>query len=91
MTTTESLQSTLMASLITTLRHSQSLSETHVDSLKSQVASVQTALSEIDSVKVQELYIEYNRSPVPFKIPDDAIFEPCEGFYDTVGLYFLNV
>ncbi|KIJ42343.1 hypothetical protein M422DRAFT_254412, partial [Sphaerobolus stellatus SS14] len=71
-----------MTSLISVLQRSQLLGEAHVDALRSRIASVQTALSQMDTVKDQELFIDYNRSGIAFKIPDDSQFEPCEGFYD---------
>ncbi|KAF8588584.1 hypothetical protein K439DRAFT_1613424 [Ramaria rubella] len=66
--------------------HSQSLLSIHFDSLQSHAASVDTALSLVDPVKDQDLFIEYNRDQAAFKIPEDSTFQPCEGFYDTSEL-----
>jgi len=81
---TESIQAHLMTSLTALLRHSQSLHTTHLTSLQSRVTSVETALSQVDAVKDQDLFVEYNRDSAVFKVPKDWCFEPCEGFYDTV-------
>ncbi|KAF8516330.1 hypothetical protein BU17DRAFT_76670 [Hysterangium stoloniferum] len=77
-----SVQELLIKSLTVILQHSQSLVETHLDSARSRVASVQASLTQIDPIKDQDLFIEYNRSQAHFVIPNDAQFIPCEGFYD---------
>lgn len=78
------MQAHLITSLTTILQHSQSLIETHLASLQSRANSVDTALSQVDPEKDQDLFVEYNRDQGAFNIPDDLRFDPCEGYYDTV-------
>ncbi|KAF8526758.1 hypothetical protein JB92DRAFT_3087230 [Gautieria morchelliformis] len=79
----QSIQTHLITSLTTILQHSQSLLATHLASLQSRANLVDTALSQVNPAKDQDLFIEYNRNLGGFKVPDDLKFEPCEGFYDT--------
>ncbi|GJJ13445.1 hypothetical protein Clacol_007699 [Clathrus columnatus] len=72
-----------ITSITEVLQHSQTAGLNHLHSLESRIDSVNTALSQVDPAKDQELFIEYNRTQIPFRIPDDFKFEPCEGFYDT--------
>ena len=53
--------------------------------LKGRITSTETAIGEVDPVRDQDLFIDYNvRS---FVAPGDWTFEPCVSHYDTVGVY----
>lgn len=80
------MQADFMSSISEVLQQAQNAGLDHSNSLKLRIESVNTALSQIDPMKDQELFIEYNRTQVPFQVPDDLKFEPCEGFYDQVYL-----
>ncbi|GLB45480.1 putative fes/CIP4, and EFC/F-BAR homology domain containing protein [Lyophyllum shimeji] len=63
------------------LQHSQALQLGHLDSLKNRVNRVEAALERVDAAKDQDLFIDHNLRP--FTAPNDWVFEPCSGHYDT--------
>ncbi|KAF8904120.1 hypothetical protein CPB84DRAFT_1835747 [Gymnopilus junonius] len=75
------LQRRLMLRFVKILGHGQRLHLKHLDSLKSRVANVETKLEQVDVVKDQDLFINYNVRN--FVAPDDWTFEPSAIHYDT--------
>ncbi len=81
----EILQAKLLERFTKILQHAQVLQTNHLDVLKSRLVSVESALSEINIVGDQSLFIDYNIRP--FTAPNDWKFEPCATFYDTASLF----
>ncbi|PPR05914.1 hypothetical protein CVT26_008808 [Gymnopilus dilepis] len=75
------LQHRLILRFVKILVHGQQLHLNHLDSLKSRISAVQTRLEEVDAVKDQDLFINYNIRN--FIAPDDWNFEPSSIHYDT--------
>lgn len=79
----------MISRLVSLLQHAQSIHAAHLTTLQSRVSAVQTALGAVDVPKDQDLFIDHNIRP--FTAPGDWGFEPCAGYYDTVGpLSFLR-
>ena len=81
----EALQHRLILRFVKILLHGQQLHLNHLDSLKSRISAVQTRLEEVDAVKDQDLFINYNIRN--FIAPDDWNFEPSSIHYDTVSMH----
>ncbi|KAF9005437.1 hypothetical protein BDQ17DRAFT_1389780 [Cyathus striatus] len=77
----ESLQARLVDRFVKILIHSQNLSLTHLDKLKTRITGVDSKLKQVNSRKDQEQFIEYNIRH--FIAPDDWKFEPSSVHYDT--------
>lgn len=78
----EDLQTQLLNKFSKIMMHAQALHSRHLDSLKSRVATVETAFDEQSPSQDQDLFIEHNIRP--FSPPADWSFEPCTIHYDTV-------
>ena len=78
----EVLQRHLVERFVQVLSTTQKLELNHLDSLKSRVADVDAKFHEVDIVKDQDLFINYNIRP--FVLPDDLKFEASPIHYDTV-------
>ncbi len=81
---TEILQRRLVDRFVKVLLHSQQLASNNLDCLKSRIASVSSKLSQVNAIKDQELFIDYNIRT--FVAPEDWKFEPCSFHYDTVSM-----
>ncbi|KAF8968963.1 hypothetical protein BDZ97DRAFT_1797220 [Flammula alnicola] len=77
----QGLQRHLVERLVKILIHSQQLQLNHLDALKSRVVNVEAKLGQVDVVKDQDLFIDYNLRA--FSAPGDWKFEPCSIHYDT--------
>ncbi|KDQ62593.1 hypothetical protein JAAARDRAFT_30501 [Jaapia argillacea MUCL 33604] len=77
----QSLQTQLLTQFIKILLQAQTLHSSHLESLKNRASSVQTALTQVDPAKDQDLFIDHNVRP--FVAPGDWKFEPCQSHYDT--------
>jgi hypothetical protein len=81
---TEILQRHLVDRFVKVLLHSQQLTSNNLDCLKSRIASVSSKLAQVNTIKDQELFIDYNIRT--FVAPEDWKFEPCSVHYDTVSM-----
>jgi hypothetical protein len=81
---TEVLQRRLVDRFVKVLLHSQQLTSNNLDCLKSRIAGVSSKLAQVNTIKDQELFIDYNIRT--FVAPEDWKFEPCSFHYDTVSM-----
>lgn len=79
--TAERLQTNLIASLVSILLQAQTIQVSHLTSLQQRVSNATQALSNVNPILDQNLYISYNRRA--FDVPNDWDWEPCAGYYDT--------
>ncbi|CAL1712731.1 unnamed protein product [Somion occarium] len=77
----QNLQSQLLRKFSDILVEAQGIHNKHLDTLKSRVASTETALKAIDPAHDQDLFIDHNVRP--FSAPTDWQFEPCDIHYDS--------
>lgn len=84
-TIAEELQSRLVKNCADVLLQAQTIQISHQEVLKDRLASVTTALEEIQPPKDQSLFINLNIRP--YSLPSDWNFEPCTSHYDTVGFH----
>jgi len=80
---TEVLQRRLVDRFVRVLLRSQQLTSNNLDCLKSRIAGVSSKLAQVNTIKDQELFIDYNIRT--FVAPEDWKFEPCSFHYDTVS------
>lgn len=83
----EALQRRILERFINILLHSQKLESSHLDSLNSHVMATEGRLNQVNVLKDQDLFIQYNIRP--FIAPMDWKFEPCKIHYDTVRCHNL--
>jgi formin-binding protein 1 len=62
------------------MKRMQSLHSVHVNAVENKIDFVRKALDDVDIVKDQKLFVEYNIRP--FTHPANLEFEPCEAFYE---------
>ncbi|KAJ7245019.1 hypothetical protein B0H12DRAFT_1128298 [Mycena haematopus] len=77
----QTIQRRLVTRFAKVLGHSVALQTSHMDTLKAHLDRVEVALTQVDSSRDQDLFIEHNIRP--FKAPSDWKFEPCATHYDT--------
>lgn len=82
------MQTALSTSLIRILRQAHKLESQLLASHQYKLTQFDNALTAFNPQKDQKLYIEYNRriGPSAFKEPADFVWEPCNGYYDTVRI-----
>jgi len=80
----QTLQRRMVERWVKVLLHSQQLELNYLDGLKSRVAGVEAKLLQVEVVKDQDLFIDYNLRS--FIAPDNWTFEPCSIHYDTVSI-----
>ena len=81
-TSKEQLQTGIIDRAVGILSHAQTLTSSHLDTLKKRVGAVERALGEVSAGKDQNLFIDFNVRP--FVAPADWAFEPCINHYDAV-------
>ncbi|TDL17213.1 hypothetical protein BD410DRAFT_776337 [Rickenella mellea] len=74
------IQKNLISRVVFLLQHAQAVHARHLTTLQARISDVQTALSNVDVAKDQDLFIEYNKRP--FTPPGDWGWEPCSTYYD---------
>ncbi|RDB15326.1 Protein BZZ1 [Hypsizygus marmoreus] len=75
------LQQRLVERFTKILQHCQALQLSHLDTLKSRINGVESALVAVNPSGDQDLFIQHNIRP--FTAPNDWIFEPCSTHYDN--------
>jgi hypothetical protein len=80
----ESLQTTIIHRIASVMTAMTSTTEAHVRNLIARLGAISSTISQIDSVKDNELFVEYNKRA--FEVPNDWQFEVCESYYDTVWI-----
>ncbi|KIM35924.1 hypothetical protein M413DRAFT_325021 [Hebeloma cylindrosporum] len=80
----QGLQHRLLERFVKILLHAQKLQLGHLETLKSRVTNVELKLNQVNVVRDQNLFIDYNlRTFIP---PEDWKFEPCAVHYDTEAM-----
>jgi formin-binding protein 1 len=80
----EILQTHLVKRFTNIMLQTQALQTSHLDTLKGRLAAIELAFRDVDPLKDQSLFIDYNIRP--FVAPGDWTFEPCATHYDSVNV-----